>query len=81
MNRLSNSDSYQRWLIEEADKKERKQISMSFIKMKDVFFNVLAIATVLAALAVIVYEVQSSSSDGFGSVSAECHHQVAPVAF
>ncbi|HAS1962752.1 hypothetical protein EKN98_023680 (plasmid) [Enterobacter hormaechei subsp. xiangfangensis] len=76
MNRLSNSDSYQHWLIAEADKKERKQISMSFIKMKDVFFNVLAIATVLAALAVIVYEVQSSSSDGVGSVSAECHHCV-----
>lgn len=33
---------------------------MSFVKMKDVLLNVLAIVTVLAALAVIVYEVQSS---------------------
>ncbi|AXL27634.1 hypothetical protein FMK52_24270 [Klebsiella pneumoniae] len=60
MDRKCNSDSYQRWLIEEADKKERKQISMSFVKMKDVLFNVLAIGTVLAALVVIFYEVQSS---------------------
>ncbi|HAZ8140970.1 TPA: hypothetical protein QH661_003710 [Escherichia coli] len=60
MDKKCNSDSYQRWLIEEADKKERKQISMSFVKMKDVLFNVLAIGTVLAALVVIVYEVQSS---------------------
>lgn len=60
MDRKSNSDSYQRWLIEEADKKERKQISLSFVKMKDVLLNVLTIATVLSALAVIVYEVQSS---------------------
>ena len=60
MDRKCNSDSYQRWLIEEADKKERKQISMSFVKMKDVLFNVLAIGTDLAALVVIFYEVQSS---------------------
>ncbi|CAM7593674.1 hypothetical protein I5420_22555 [Citrobacter koseri] len=60
MDRKCNSDSYQRWLIEEADKKERKQISMSFVKMKDVLFNVLAIGTVLAALVVIFHEVQSS---------------------
>lgn len=60
MNRKSNSDSYQRWLIEKADKREKTQISMSFVKMKDVLLNVLAIVTVLAALAVIVYEVQSS---------------------
>lgn len=33
---------------------------MSFVKMKDVLFNVLAISTVLAALVVIFYEVQSS---------------------
>ncbi len=33
---------------------------MSFVKMKDVLLNVLAIGTVLAALVVIVYEVQSS---------------------
>lgn len=33
---------------------------MSFVKMKDVLLNVLAIVTVLAALAVIAYEVQSS---------------------
>lgn len=33
---------------------------MSFVKMKDVLFNVLAIGTVLAALMVIFYEVQSS---------------------
>ncbi len=33
---------------------------MSFVKMKDVLLNVLAIVTVLAALTVIVYEVQSS---------------------
>ncbi len=56
----SNSDSYQRWMIEKADKRERTQISMSFVKMKDVLFNVLAIGTVLAALVVIFYEVQSS---------------------
>ena len=56
----SNSDSYQRWLIEKTDKRERAQISMSFVKMKDVLFNVLAIGTVLTALVVIVYEVQSS---------------------
>jgi len=60
MDRKSNSDSYQRWLTEEADKKERKQISMSFVKMKDVLLNVLAMVTVLAALALSVYEVQSS---------------------
>ncbi|EBD0388396.1 hypothetical protein FHJ19_23640 [Salmonella enterica] len=60
MDRKSNSDSYQRWLIEKTDKRERTQISMSFVKMKDVLLNVLAIVTVLAALAVIVYEVQSS---------------------
>lgn len=60
MDRKSNSDSYQRWLIEEADKRERTLISMSFVKMKDVLFNVLAIGTVLAALVVIFYEVQSS---------------------
>ncbi|EBA8449446.1 hypothetical protein CS649_004884 [Salmonella enterica] len=60
MDRKSNSDSYQRWLIEKADKSERTQISMSFVKMKDVLLNVLAIGTVLAALVVIVYEVQSS---------------------
>ncbi|EBB5914061.1 hypothetical protein CK003_22715 [Salmonella enterica] len=60
MDRKSNSDSYQRWLIEKADKRERAQISMSFVKMKDVLFNVLAIGTVLTALVVIVYEVQSS---------------------
>ncbi|MEB1114988.1 hypothetical protein VC875_25335, partial [Citrobacter portucalensis] len=58
--RKSNSDSYQRWMIEKADKRERTQISMSFVKMKDVLFNVLAIGTVLAALVVIFYEVQSS---------------------
>ncbi|WP_122984291.1 hypothetical protein, partial [Klebsiella pneumoniae] len=46
--------------IEKADKRERTQISMSFVKMKDVLFNVLAIGTVLAALVVIFYEVQSS---------------------
>ncbi len=50
MDRKSNSDSYQRWMIEKADKRERTQISMSFVKMKDVLFNVLAIGTVLAAL-------------------------------
>ena len=50
MDRKSNSDSYQRWLIEKADKRERTQVSMSFVKMKDVLFNVLAIGTVLAAL-------------------------------
>ncbi|WP_256143414.1 hypothetical protein, partial [Escherichia coli] len=60
MDRKSNSDSYQRWLIEKTDKRERAQISMSFVKMKDVLFNVLAIGTVLTALVVIVYEVQSS---------------------
>ena len=60
MDRKSNSDSYQRWLIEKPDKRERAQISMSFVKMKDVLFNVLAIGTVLTALVVIVYEVQSS---------------------
>ncbi|MDO3417591.1 hypothetical protein QWI30_00300 [Citrobacter freundii] len=60
MDRKSNSDSYQRWMIEKADKRERTQISMSFVKMKDVLFNVLAIGTVLAALVVIFYEVQSS---------------------
>ncbi len=60
MDRTSNSDSYQRWLIEKTDKRERAQISMSFVKMKDVLFNVLAIGTVLTALVVIVYEVQSS---------------------
>lgn len=49
MDRKSNSDSYQRWMIEKADKRERTQISMSFVKMKDVLFNVLAIGTVLAA--------------------------------
>ncbi|RRE79706.1 hypothetical protein EAO19_28075 [Klebsiella pneumoniae] len=59
MDRKSNSDSYQRWMIEKADKRERTQISMSFVKMKDVLFNVLAIGTVLAAT-VIFYEVQSS---------------------
>lgn len=59
MDRKSNSDSYQRWMIEKADKRERTQISMSFVKMKDVLFNVLAIGTVLAALVVIFYEVQS----------------------
>lgn len=47
-------------MIEKADKRERTQISMSFVKMKDVLFNVLAIDTVLAALVVIFYEVQSS---------------------
>ncbi|AUY31680.1 Uncharacterised protein [Klebsiella pneumoniae] len=47
-------------MIEKADKRERTQISMSFVKMKDVLFNVLAIGTVLAALVVIFYEVQSS---------------------
>ncbi|SYE94845.1 Uncharacterised protein [Klebsiella pneumoniae] len=47
-------------MIEKADKRERAQISMSFVKMKDVLFNVLAIGTVLAALVVIFYEVQSS---------------------
>lgn len=46
-------------MIEKADKRERTQISMSFVKMKDVLFNVLAIGTVLAALVVIFYEVQS----------------------
>lgn len=46
MDRKSNSDSYQRWMIEKADKRERTQISMSFVKMKDVLFNVLAIGTV-----------------------------------
>ena len=60
MDRKSNSDSYQRWMIEKAYKRERTQISMSFVKMKDVLFNVLAIGTVLAALVVIFYEVQSS---------------------
>ncbi|HDX2623219.1 TPA: hypothetical protein RN961_002875 [Escherichia coli] len=60
MDRKSNSDSYQRWMIEKADKRERTQISMSFVKMKDVLFNVLAIGTALAALVVIFYEVQSS---------------------
>ena len=60
MDRKSNSYSYQRWLIEEADKRERTLISMSFVNMKDVLFNVLAIGTVLAALVVIFYEVQSS---------------------
>nr|WP_228721534.1 hypothetical protein [Klebsiella pneumoniae]QID22110.1 hypothetical protein KJPDOHDM_00001 [Klebsiella pneumoniae] len=43
-------------MIEKADKRERTQISMSFVKMKDVLFNVLAIGTVLAALVVIFYE-------------------------
>nr|ULG12608.1 hypothetical protein 457p_00018 [Serratia ficaria] len=47
-------------MIEKADKRERTQISMSFVKMKGVLFNVLAIGTVLAALVVIFYEVQSS---------------------
>lgn len=47
-------------MIEKADKRERTQISMSFVKMKVVLFNVLAIGTVLAALVVIFYEVQSS---------------------
>ena len=60
MDRKCNSDSYQRWLIEKTDKRERAQISMSFVKMKDVLFNVLAIGTVLAALVVIFHEVQSS---------------------
>ncbi|EDM1287175.1 hypothetical protein CNQ02_22945 [Salmonella enterica subsp. enterica serovar Give] len=72
MDRKSNSDSYQRWLIEKADKRERTQISMSFVKMKDVLLNVLAIVTVLAALAVIVYEVQSSSYKLLGADN-ECH--------
>lgn len=45
---------------------------MSFVKMKDVLLNVLAIVTVLAALAVIVYEVQSSSYKLLGADN-ECH--------
>lgn len=49
MDRKSNSDSYQRWMIEKADKRERTQISMSFVKMKDVLFNVLAIGTVFSS--------------------------------
>ncbi len=39
MDRKSNSDSYQRWMIEKADKRERTQISMSFVKMKDVLLT------------------------------------------
>ncbi|MEH1049214.1 hypothetical protein [Enterobacter hormaechei] len=60
MEKQISKNDYVTWLIQEADKAEKKQIIISFMKMKDVLHAVLVIVTLLASLGAVVYGVQSS---------------------
>lgn len=60
MEKQISKNDYVTWLIQEADKAEKKQIRISFLKMKDVLHAVLVIVTLLASLGAVVYGVQSS---------------------
>ncbi|EPD1261292.1 hypothetical protein ACR6BF_004237 [Enterobacter hormaechei] len=60
MEKQISKNDYVTWLIQEADKAEKKQIRISFMKMKDVLHAVLVIVTLLAFLGAVVYGVQSS---------------------
>ncbi|EKS6398784.1 hypothetical protein [Enterobacter kobei] len=60
MEKQISKNDYVTWLIQEADKAEKKQIRISFMKMKDVLHAVLVIVTLLASLGAVVYGVQSS---------------------
>lgn len=60
MEKQISKNDYVTWLIQEADKAEKKQIRISFMKMKDVLHAVLVIVTLLASLGAVVYGVQNS---------------------